>query len=400
MALLLGVVFLIGEYSRLGDFHIYYIASSLLFDSETVIYKKLYGNPPVFEYYGSPFLSLVLYPFTFLPVKAAALLWKALNIIVFLRIWKLTEQYFDPTALSGKKHTVLMLAVFMSMSFAVYSNFHSLQFTFILLYSALEGLNLIYNRNLQGAGALVISIGILTKLTPVVVVPYLIYRAKFKSVLYIVLFTGMLVCLPSLFTGWQKNEVLWTAWMAKLNPDLEVNTFDMNNSKNHGLSALVASLFIDGINHSESTIHLRRHIIDLSPETVKNITTSVRLFFIALTLYFLQTLPFKKQPDRLYRLWELSYILVAAPLLLPQQRPYNFLLLLPAIAYCIYFIMVSTKEKAWKIMLLVAALVIINLELFLGLFREYFWHYKTLTYGTFALLLVLALCNPNKLKAG
>ncbi len=397
-AVLLFLIFMIGEYSRLGDFHIYYIASSLLFDSETAIYKKLYGTPAVFEYYGSPFLTLVLHPFTLLPVNAAALLWKLINIIAFIRIWQLTEQYFDIALLTRKKRNVLIVVVFISLSFAVYTNFHSLQFTFILLYTVLEGLNLIYNKNLQNAGALLVSIGILTKLTPVVVLPYLIYRTKFKSVLFIILFTSAFMFLPSLFTGWQKNELLWSEWLAKINPHSDVNTYDMNNSKNHGLSALVASLFIDGINHSESPIHLRRHIVDLNPETVKYILSGVRLFFISLTLYFLQTLPFKSQPDKLHRLWEVSYILLVAPLLLPQQRPYNFLLLLPAIAYCIYFFTIDNKNNLWKITLFISAIIIINLELILGHFREYFWHYKTLTFGTFIILFLLIILHPDKLK--
>lgn len=396
------VIFTAGEYSRTGDFYIYYVASSFLF-SNTDIYNQLYGTPPLFEYYGSPFLTLLLYPFTYIPLPVAALLWKLLNIIILFRTWKLIEKHLDLTALNSRNYKLWVGASFAAASFPIYTNFHSLQLTFIILYCVLEGLHAIGNKKQLLPGAIIIATGILIKIAPFVTIPYLVYRRHFKAALGVGIVLVLLAITPSLFLGWEKNAALWSGWFNQINPQSEVNTYDMNNSKNHGLSAFITALFIKGINHSESPLHIRRHIVDLSPETVKSIILAARLSFIGFMLYFLRSLPFKRQQNKLHQFWEISYLLLVIPLLLPQQRPYNFILLWPAIAYSLYYLIVCMQSKkhnaAWKLYLLIFGLVVFNLELFIGAFREYYWHFKTLTYSTFIIFIVLTMLIPEKLNA-
>jgi hypothetical protein len=42
--------------------------------------------------------------------------------------------------------------------------------------------------------------------------------------------------------------------------------------------------------------------------------------------------------------------------------------------------------------------LLLNSHFLLGTFREYYDHYKTLTYGVFLVIVILALCPPSKIK--
>ena len=394
--LLLAAFFLLIEYLRTGDFEVYYIASGLLFETDD-IYTRLHGDPQVFKYFGSPFLTLLLGVFRIFPLQLAAIVFKLLNLILLFRIWKLIEKYVDLRSITVKQHWWLALS-FLAVIFPLYRNFHNLQLTIILIYCVLEGLYQLRDKKRNFLGAVLIGLGIMTKVSPIVIVPYLIYRKHFKAVIYFVIVMAGFVLFPSIFIGWEKNTILWTDWWAQIDPDSEVNAFDMNSRKNHGVSAWLASLFIDGIRHEESTIELRRHLIDIAPESVKAIILMARLFLAGFMLYFLRSLPFRSQNNQLHQLWEISYLLLVIPLLFPQQRIYNFLFLLPAMSYIIYHLLRWPERYKRIRYLAILGIVLLNFELILGAFRYYYWHFKTLTYATIAILIALALIKPESIE--
>ena len=68
------------------------------------------------------------------------------------------------------------------MSFLLYTNFYQLQFTIILLYLCLEGMHQIIHEKRNWLGAFLIGLGVIAKIGPIVLLPYLIYRGHFKGV--------------------------------------------------------------------------------------------------------------------------------------------------------------------------------------------------------------------------
>lgn len=392
------LVFFGGEFRKTGDFYLYHEVAASLFTSDN-IYARFYGDNKYFQYYSGPLLALLLYPLSLLPVENAAQLWKLLNVFFLFRSWKLLEKYFEPQALNQQNRNKWTAAVFIGLAFPVYNNFHSLQFTILMLYMILEGLNFIHNENKPFAGGAIIAAGILIKIYPVVLLPYLFYRKQFKAAASVVVMLFVFFAAQSFFMGWEKNYDIYASWLSQINPDSHENALDMQSNKNHGISSFISALFIEGIRHLETDLHVRRHIVNLSPETVLKIIFFTRLFFVAFTFYFLRTLPFRDAKNKQHRIWELSYLLLAVPLLFPQQRAYNFVLLMPAVAYIAYNLILYRERKMknlrWKIILFSLAILLLNLELILGHFREYYWHYKTLTYSLFFLLITLAALVPE-----
>lgn len=395
---LLALVYLGLEPWQDGDFRIYYEAASNFFEGNKV-YAERYAEG-LFPYYGTPVLALLTYPFTFLPLAGAAFLWKLLSLIMLFRCWKLLEKYFDVRSMSKKAHGLWALLVFVSLGYAIYRNFQLVQFTILLLYTSLEGLYQIRDKNRPLIGGLLIAIGAFTKLTPIVVIPYLIYRKQLKGAISSILIIGCLIFVPAIFIGWNETSTMWTSWVERISPQSDANTFDVDNYMNHGVGSLISTLTLENTRFDGADFSFRRNIVSLQPETVKLIILITRLFFIGLMLYFLRSWPFKREQNGLRQVWEISYLLLVFPVAFPQQRTYNFLLLLPAVMYITYYLMhrKSTRGRIPPISYLYfLGIVLLNLDLWLGNFREYYWYFKTLTYGALIVVLTLAILKPGKL---
>ena len=89
-------IFLVFEFNRKGDIFDYLQASSDLLGSEN-IFTKLYGTPPSLFCFGYPFLTILLYPFTLIPISIASLIWKLINVVALFRIFQLMDRHiFQP----------------------------------------------------------------------------------------------------------------------------------------------------------------------------------------------------------------------------------------------------------------------------------------------------------------
>lgn len=397
--LVLAVIFIGLEFNRTGDLLIYLSASDNYFASPN-LYKILYGEPAVFYYLGNPFLTLLLYPLTLLPVQLSAIIWKLVSIVCMLRIWTLIQKYFTDFSLSQQQNRQWQTLSFIASVFIIYSNLHMVQLTIFMLYLSLEGMNQITNKKKIYLGAFLISIAIAMKISPVVLLPYLFYRKEFKAGIVIVLLCVSYLFIPVVFIGWIKNSELWLHWWYLIDPASDTKIFDMNNRKNHGISTLLSTLFLKDISDNIVNLSTRRHIVHLGEGTVKLLIYAVKVIMVLFTLYFLRSQPFREAKNKLSQFWELSYLFLIIPLFFPQQRIYNFLFLFPAISYLLYALLTKGRKLPYfKLITIVFsfAILLLNLELVLGVFRKYYWHYKTVTYATLIILVLLASIQPKKL---
>ncbi len=401
----LGVVYLVFEYDHVGDFLVYYQASQNLFLSKN-IYAEGYGEMHVLPYYGSPSLAFLLGPFTLLPFPIAAMAWKICSLFFLYRTWLLIESYFDIQALSPREYIWFILISFFSVSFVLYRNFTLNQFTVFLLYVILEGLHLVVDKKKDFLGANLIGLGIVCKMLPLVTIPYFVYRGYRKAALFTILCTLFWVFFPLVFLGWENGSLLLQEWLHTINPNQERHVFDVTTNDIHGLPAFIPILFIEDLGFDQYTLTLRRHIVNLDPQVVKIILHIVRGFFIAFALYFLRSHIFQKETRPQWQLWELGYILTITPLIFPQQRLYAFYFLFPAIAYLTYHIIKYNRERLessgpvpFLFYVYATSILIFNLELILGHFREYYWHFKTVTYSVFVFLYVYAATPPSSISS-
>lgn len=394
---LFGVIFLVFESNATGDLGLYCEAARALFNSKD-IYHERFSDCSCLQYLSSPFWALSLTSLAYLPGSIGAWLWKLIQLFLLLGIWQNCIFLLDIDLTRSKRSALFTFLVFLSTSFLIYANFHFVQFTIFLLFLMLGSLRSSVEENPAKAGIL-LAIGIMVKLLPLVLIPYFIYRKDFKTVLYTFLFVASFLLIPALFIGWEQNMDLLKSWFFFMDPSRVEFSLEMGSRTEHGLGTLITSLLIADTGATNSLPI--RNLLDLHPHIVYRIVLIGKLTLVAGTFFFLRGKPFTWEASKPNIMWVSSYILIVAALIFPLMQHYSFLLMFPAIFYLLAGQFdLRRRQKAegsaiWRI-LLVLALVLINAELFLGQFREIYWHYKTMTYGALLIIALLYFASPTK----
>ena len=400
----IGVLaWILTEAREKNDFDIFLLAANDLKHGGN-IYTATYFDG--YHLFYSTLFALLLSPFASLPIYGVKVAWLLLNVFFAYRIFRICFSYIDTSSLQRKSIVLLALLSFVFVIRFVRDNFHVAQMTTCILYLSLEGVNFIL-KGKKIAGSALIALAINIKLLPLVLVPYLLYRRELAAVTIVVAGYAFFMFLPSLFIGYGYNSFLLHEWWKLVNPTNTEHVIDVSERSFHGLSTLLPTLLMENV-HEDYALTLKRNIADLTPAQVNLVLNAVRLALAVFTLYFLRSMPFKKAGSKLQKLWELSYILMLVPLIFPHQQHYAFFFILPAVIYVLYFLMVQyqarftrfSKRKFYFIAALMTVIFLVcNSTIILGAFREYYDHFKILTYAALLLIVPLAICRPSFLEA-
>lgn len=385
-----------------GDFKVFLEAAKLLRNHENIYNNWIYVSEGVYcFYFNSPLFALILIPFSYLPNFIPNLIWLLLNVYFLYRIWQLIIKYFDLKGFdSNSKNLLIVLSFLFTLRF-ILDNFGMIQMTIYILWSVFESLESFKNKqNFKGGAILALAINI--KILPVVLIPYLIYRNQLKPVLITTVFFIIFLFIPSVFFGIGFNNFMLCEWWNVINPLNSEHLIETDLGL-HSLTALIPTL----LHKTTGEIDCIRNFVDLDIGYVELILNSVRIFFILFTLYFLKNFPFKAARSKTHEIWEISYIILLIPLIFPHQQKYAFVLIFPSVAYVIYFLTSLYKynhkeyiKSTWKIvvisLIIVFILTTISTDGIIGReLNRITQHYKTITYGTILLLILLAKCDPR-----
>lgn len=387
-------IFLIIEAFRQCDFNIFFSAGKDILIGEN-LYTKIYQG--WLHYYYSPFFALLLSPFTFFPEYVITLLWLALNIYFFYRVWQILCDWLELNLLPVSVQRCFFWGSVILCLQGLRDNIHYHQITIMMIYLTLQGLDLILKSKEWKGGAL-IALGINIKIMPIVFFPYLIYRGYWKGALSIFLVSMSLLFLPGIFIGWEYNLFLLGEWWNGINPSQRENVLDFSRA---GFGSLVTALF-----HSQNGKVSLIFITPLSIKSIVFITNGLRLFLIFFTLYFLRSLPFQKAKFTLHRLWEVGYLFLVIPFLFPHQQNYAYFFVYPAVVYLMYvfFEKIKTRGSFGKLDLkdkfflgiLGLSYLMMSLELFLGEFRTFYIDIRLMTWAAILLFIVYSFLPSNK----
>lgn len=374
------------ETNQHQDFDIFLLASADLFDGGN-IYQNAYESG--FHFFYGVIFAIILKPFTLLPVYYSRITWLCLNVLALYRCWLLLLKWFDFRSLSENRFFLFSLLSFGFSAKLILDNFHNGQVTIMMLWMMLEGFLLIKSEKVF-FGTLLIALGISIKLLPLVMLPYLLYNGKFKATAYLVICWLAFLLLPSLFIGWERNMQLLNDWLVTINPSSSRHMIDTDETTLNGLSTLLPTLLMEKVPDIHA-LQLKRNILNLPVERVMQIITITRLIFISLFLLFLRRMPFKSPLTKTDEFLELSFLFLLIPLIFPHQQHYAFFFMFPAGMFVIYLLITKPLpfvSQSFSGMVIIMSMIFLlcNLHLLLGEFREYYDHFKIITYG--ALLMV------------
>jgi hypothetical protein len=334
-----------------------------------------------------------------LPVYLARVLWLTLNVLAFVRVFKGIKSYLSFDAFGDKQKVLFDLLSVVFSAKLILDNFHNGQMTIFMLLFMLEGLRLINSSKVLW-GAALIALGINFKFLPLVLLPYLFYNKQLKACALIVCWCVLFLFLPALVCGWEFNTVLLKDWLLAINPSNTAHLIDTDETTLNGLTTLIPTLLMDKVPDPHALMY-KRNILNVGVSTVIAMITIARLLLLCFVFYFLRRKPFTPPQSKLQAIWELSYVFLLIPLIFPHQQHYAFLMMMPASMYVIYGLFVAkirTHKIDWGFLsALILIYLLTNVHLLLGEFRQYYDHYKIITYGGLLMIVLLAFLKPDKL---
>lgn len=389
------------ESHTIGDLDIFIKASSDLWNGKN-IYQETYHE--WYHYYYDVLFAIIMSPLRYFSLYWANVIWLTANLFFSYRIWKATCYYLPIDQLSKKQIRIFTTFTVLFIFALWLKNMHLTQMTIFILFLCLEGIYRI-DKHQFILGALLIALGISIKIVPIVLIPYLLYRGYFKASLLTAILIVVLLFIPGLIIGFDFNSVLLHERWLLINPSNSAHILDVAERSFHSLTTLCSVLFIENTGETYA-LEYKRNILNLDLETLAIVITIVRLFFVAGTLLFLRTIPFKKSNSKLETWYELSYIFLITPLIFPHQQHYSFFFIFPAIAYLVYYHLVNKTMDFTNVLKSTSFLILITIlffllssDLILGVYREIYDHFKTLTYGVIALIPLLYFARPAKIKS-
>lgn len=384
-----------------SDFTVFLEAARYLSEGNVPYGEWLYVSEGYFcHYFYSPFWATILLPLGKTSPFIIQMVWLLLNLFFLFRLGLLLEAYIKTKVANW---VWLILLVF-SVRFLLY-NLEMVQMTIFLLWGSLESLRLMRTKNWLW-GSLLLAFVINVKIMPVVLIPYLLYRAHYKFVFLVILFLGILILLPGFILGWSFNWEVHLAWFDAINPINTEHSLETDLGP-HSLTAWIPTLLTE----TKGIIDSKRHIVNLGTENAILVMNLVRIGLILSVLLVLKWPPFKKLDSTYLQLYEISYLFFLIPLIFPHQQKYAFFCLLPAWFYLIlqWQKLKTNKERDAKsrrsfngltitlgfsfLLMTLTTDGLIGREL-----NEWAQHYKLITIGAVVLIPTFFLISPKQLS--
>ena len=381
-----------------GDFDVYIEAA----------YKLYHGMNPYLPPYAkdgmgysySPFFIILLIPFTG-NYFITEFMWCLLSCFLLYRSFKLFYQYLISEGLTPKEYKIwAWILLVLSYQFAS-NNLGMVQMTIFLLWAILESLKLTKNGQ-EVLGGLLLGAIINIKIMPVVMLGYLFYRGYLKSFFIAIATAILLLFSPTIFWGFDYNLMLLTDWWKIINPTNAEHLMETGI----GTHSMVAFLPVF-LTETVGELPYDRNIFDLDLDTAIRITHIAILGLIAVSLLYFRSWPFTKEKDDIKSIWEISYFMLLIPLIIPHQQKYAFLLVIPMVAYVLFFFIKTYSAKhtlVYKSVLVIFGVSMIVFSPIHGSdiigWNAFKWsqHYRLITIVTLLLIPISLYCNPKRLR--
>lgn len=360
---------------------------------------------PHAQYRYAPIFGISLYPISLLPKQVYIFLWLFLNAFLLVKTLVLFKNFF-PKLLDDKQTFLAVAGISLLLCIRLIGqNFELGQTTIILVFLSFYSLYL-STKGRDVLAGLMLGLAIITKIMPLVLIAYFVFRGNLKTPIYTVLWTVILVLAPTLILGWEYNSYLIQEWYGIINPSNREYTLETKTGI-YNLSAFIYAYFTempdDKISGSRSIMSIPYHIAGV-------ITNIVRGLFILFTLYFTKWSPFKRETSLKQLFWEFGYISFAFPLIFPAQNKYSFYYIFPVLFYLSIYLYQIKKETGsiWKVkksilIPVILYFVIVNLtssNIIGKALYDQTQYFKVITFGTLILLSAYIQVKPSMLRLG
>jgi hypothetical protein len=319
----------------MNDFKVTYRAATRVLNGEN-LYNWRDGHY-LFKY--SPFFALLVSPLGLIPFPCAKLLWMILMVFTFWGLIKmgkyLVMNHRSPPPFFYLLSLLLIARFFLREIELGQTDFLQL----FLIFSFI----LFLEKKKEVLGGVFLALSVMVKLTPLIFIPYLLYRRKFSSVFWALVFVLLFFSVPSLIYGIKGNIALlkdWYGFMSLSSPPLLAN--DMNQS--------IFGMFYRFLTNSVYGVNF----VNLNPNLVNII---IYIFVMGAYVYILLLNRFSKkvQSSLLHckETLEYSFLFIFMSLFSPLGWIQNFSSLILAFMVLVYYTLKTNfKDKLVNFLLI------------------------------------------------
>jgi len=252
----LGLFAIIGLFSymqRTGDFAGYLLVGDLVLDG-----GHIYAEAPAGVNTWPSLFSLLCAPLALIARLSPSLargIWVILNYAAVLLLLDMLARLVygrklslraDPSGSGSSEKTSISLAdaaIFVPLLLSsrwLLANLEHLQVNILIFCLALGGLYFI-STNREGLGGLALGLGVALKVMPIVFVPYLAYRRRWRAATLVTLAAAAYSLAPILIFGWSRYWGYVVAWRAEVAAGWGVSAM------NHSVFAMLDRIIGHGI---------------------------------------------------------------------------------------------------------------------------------------------------------
>lgn len=200
---LLGFLFI----RNLIDFPVYYAAGRSLIEGRTDLYSPDFALGRVMDYRYPPFFLVAFLPLWLVRYPIAAYLWYLLAAIELIGCVVIVSKLFPGFRLSKRMWLGVGLGIAQYFVMALHYGNAQVLAVFLLFASLYFA---IHKRNV--AAALLMSLAITIKLTPVLLLPYFVLKKRWTLVACIAVFMAAINLAPAFYFGPRRNIELLGVW--------------------------------------------------------------------------------------------------------------------------------------------------------------------------------------------
>lgn len=215
VVVLIILAYVVCQINNDGDFKVFLEAASVLKKGETPYHLWFVHHNCLYLY--SPFFASLLIPFISLPHVLVNILFLLSTLYFTARCFTLLKKYLPQNFSKRWQNELLLIIPFLFTARFWLYNISLLQMTVFMLWCMLESLDKI-EKGKYWSGGFILALGINIKLLPIVILPYLFMRMRWKAFLPIFIFSIFFLIAPGIFFGWNFNLQLLHGWWAEINP--------------------------------------------------------------------------------------------------------------------------------------------------------------------------------------
>lgn len=360
------------------DLDVFLNAGKRLMMHEDIYEAPFYNN---LRYYYSPLFALLVSPLSTLQPMLAKFIWFSVNFILVIRCVFIIKKH---TEWNFKYAGITLFLLCLCSGKLILHNFLTNQLTIFILWTLLESYNLCLKPS-SFLAVLVFCIGLNFKVMSLVVLPFFLYLlGKRGWILWSFVFVLLLI-IPACFIDWNYNTTLLSHWWGTINPVDKFHVIQVSEPGFLDLGALLSKY----LSSQDVVGEPRANIASMGYVSILLITNALRLLILLLVI-----LAVRKVPESVAGIprsfIQLVPFIALIPLLLPHQRDYSYLLVMPM--FTVLLILLGNVGKLSYYIWLVLAVCVSGMPFWASMVGSHivdiFYDYKLVPLGMAALILL------------